>query len=94
VTRIAMIVPLVEGTGERAQALFRSDPPLDPAALAIEKQDVFVTDSEIAFVFESSEGGFPERLGGFHSWVAAPEWREILAGKPHFGSGWLFMVAT
>ena len=82
-TRIAMIVPLVEGTGERARALFRSDPPLDPAALAIEKQEVFVTDSEIAFVFETSDRGILERLTGPTSWVAAPEWREIVAGKPH-----------
>lgn len=83
VTRIAMIVPLVEGTGERARALFRSDPPLDPAALAIESQEVFVTDSEIAFVFETSDRGILERLAGPTSWVAAPEWREIVAGKPH-----------
>ena len=64
VTRIAMIVPLVEGTGERARALFRSDPPLDPAALAIESQEVFVTDSEIAFVFETSDRGILEHLAG------------------------------
>ena len=83
VTRIAVIVPLVEGAGERARALFRSDPPLDPAALAIEKQEVFVTDSEIAFVFETSDRGILERLAGPTSWVAAPEWRDIVAGKPH-----------
>jgi hypothetical protein len=91
VTRIAMIVPLVEGAGERARALFRSDPPLDPAALAIERQEVFVTDSEIAFVFETSDGGIFERLGGPASWVDAPEWREIVAGKPHLarvGCSW------
>jgi hypothetical protein len=82
-TRIAMIVPLVEGSGERARALVSSDPPLDPAAFAIEKQEVFVTDSEIAFVFETSDRGILERLAGPTSWVAAPEWREIVAGKPH-----------
>ena len=82
-TRIAMIVPLVEGTGERARALFGSDPPLDPAALAIEKQEVFVTDSEIAFLFETSDRGILERMAGPTSWVAEPEWREIVAGKPH-----------
>jgi hypothetical protein len=82
-TRIAMIVPLVEGTGERARALIGSAPPLDPAALAIEEQEVFVTDSEIAFVFETSDHGILERLAGTTSWVAEPQWREIVAGKPH-----------
>jgi hypothetical protein len=83
VTRIAMIVPLVKGAGERARALIGSDPPLDPAALAIEEQEVFVTDNEVAFVFETSDRGILERLAGHTSWVAAPEWREIVAGKPH-----------
>jgi hypothetical protein len=83
VTRIAMIVPLVEGTGERARALFGSHPPLDPAGLPIERQEVFVTDSEIAVVFETSDSGILERLATPTSWIAAPEWREIVAGKPH-----------
>jgi hypothetical protein len=82
-TRIAMIVPLAEGAGERARALVSSDPPLDPAALAIEKQEVFVTDNEIAFVFETSDRGILERLAEPSSWVAAPQWRQIVAGKPH-----------
>jgi hypothetical protein len=83
VTRIAMIVPLVEGAGERARALIASFPPLDPP-LGIEEQEVFVTESEIAFVFETSDRGILERLGaGPTSWVGAPEWREIVAGKPH-----------
>jgi hypothetical protein len=83
VTRIAMIVPLVKGAGERARAIIGSDPPLDAAALAIKEQEVFVTDSEIAFVFETSDRGILERLAGPTSWVAAPEWREIVAGEPH-----------
>jgi hypothetical protein len=83
VTRIAMIVPLVKGAGVRARALIGSNPPLDPAAMAIEEQEVFVTDSEIAFVFETSDRGILERLAGPTSWVAAPEWRELMAGKPH-----------
>ena len=78
-----MIVPLVNGAGKRARALIGSDPPLDPAALAIEEQEVFVTDSEIAFVFETTDRGILERLAGRTSWVTAPEWREIVAGKPH-----------
>jgi hypothetical protein len=82
-TRIAMIVPLVEGTGERARALIGSAPPLDAAALAIVEQEVFVTDSEVAFVFETSDHGILDRLVGPTSWVAEPEWREIVAGKPH-----------
>jgi hypothetical protein len=70
-----MIVPLVEGAGERARALFGSHPPLDPARLALENQEVFVTDSEIAVVFETSDHGILERLGAPTSWSAAPEWR-------------------
>jgi hypothetical protein len=84
VTRIAMIVPLLKGAGERARALIGSGPPFDPAALAIEEQEVFVTDSEIAFVFETSDRGIVERLGRTPtSWVGAAEWREIVAGPPH-----------
>jgi hypothetical protein len=79
-----MIVPLIEGAGERARALIASGPPVDPAAWAIEEHEVFVTDSEIAFVFETSDGGILQRVGGgLPLWVGAPEWREIVAGKPH-----------
>ena len=78
-----MIVPLIEGAGERARALFCSDPPLDPAAYAIEKQEVFVTESEIAFVFETSDRGTLERRDAATSWACAPDWREIVAGEPH-----------
>jgi hypothetical protein len=84
VTRIAMIVPLADGAGDRARALIEAGPPVDPAAWAIEEQQVFVTDSEIAFVFETADGGILERLGsGPTLWANAPEWREIATGTPH-----------
>jgi hypothetical protein len=79
-----MIVPLVHGAGDRARALIAAGPPVDPAAWAIEEQQVFVTDSEIAFVFETADGGILERLGsGPTLWATRSEWREIAAGTPH-----------
>jgi hypothetical protein len=90
VTRIAMIAPLVEGVRDRARALIASEPPVDPAAWAIEENAV--TDSEIAGVFETTGGRILERLEGSPtSWIGAPEWREIVAGlafEPTPGPGY------
>jgi hypothetical protein len=86
VTRIAVIVPLVGGAGDRARALIAAGPPVDPASWPIEEQQVFVTDSEVAFVFETDDEGILSRLvGGPILWAAA-EWSEIAAEAPHVAS--------
>jgi hypothetical protein len=85
-----MIAPLVEGVRDRARALIASEPPVEPAAWAIEENAV--TDSEIAGVFETTGGRILERLEGSPtSWIGAPEWREIVAGlafEPTPGPGY------
>lgn len=83
-TRVAVIVPLVEGAGDRARALLASGPPFDPAAWDLEDHHVFATDSEVVFVFEANDEGVLERLAGNSAfWAARSEWKEIVAGAPH-----------
>lgn len=83
-TRVAVIVPLVEGAGDRARALLAAGPPFDPASWELEGHYVFATDSEVVFVFEAYDDGILERLAGNSiSWAVASEWTEIVAGAPH-----------
>jgi hypothetical protein len=83
-TRVAVIVPLVEGAGDRARALLATGPPFDPAAWELEEHHVFATDSEVLFVFEAYDDKVLERLAGNSAFLAAKsEWMEIVAGAPH-----------
>lgn len=86
-SRVAVIVPLVEGAGDRARALLAAGPPFDPATWDLEAHHVFATDREVVFVCEASDDGLFERLTGNSTfWAAKSEWTEIIAGAPHIAS--------
>lgn len=83
-TRVAVIVPLIEGAGDRARALLAAGPPFDPATWELEEHHVFATNSEVVFVFEAYDDGVLERLVRNSTlWASTSEWTEIVAGAPH-----------
>lgn len=84
-TRVAVILPLVEGSGDRARTLLAAGPPLDPKTWELDEYHVFATDTEVVFVFEASGAGALELFAADSSLWAA-EWPEILAGKPQIAS--------
>jgi hypothetical protein len=83
VSRLTIVVPLQQGTRERARALLAKGPPFDPEAAGLERHQAFVTDDEAIFVFESNDQEAVMRLAEDPSlWAAAAGWSDLVAGPP------------
>jgi hypothetical protein len=82
-SRAVVVLPLREGTSERAADLLRGGPPFDPEEVGLERHHVFLTDEEAVFVFEADSQGAAERLiAGGAFWSAASAWKDLVAGPP------------
>jgi hypothetical protein len=79
---IAIIVPLREGTREVASEFLAEGPPFDPKLLGLTRHRVFLTDSEVVFVFET-EG----ELSTLDHILAEPEFWSIASAWEHLASG-------
>ena len=83
-SRLVLVVPLEEGAATRARELLRDGPPFELETTHLERHEVFLTDYEAVFVFETAgeapalelEAGDPPRR------KAAAAWREVMAGRP------------
>ena len=83
-SKLVVVAPLRDGARESARLLIADGPPFDPAASALERHEVYLTEREAVFVFEGPEPRAEvERLIGDPGvWRAASAWRECLAGRP------------
>lgn len=83
-TRIAVVVPIKEHLCPIARSLVADGPPFDPDLAGLARHEVFVTDTEVVFVFETPDGsdGLDRILGEPWLWRAAAEWAEVIAGPP------------
>jgi hypothetical protein len=82
--RVVLVVPLKEDAVEDARALVSAGPPFDPGERALQRHEVFFTDSEAVFLFEGPDAGqVVQRLARDPgAWRAALRWRRLLAGAP------------
>lgn len=82
--RAMVVVPLKPGTRERAQELVESGPPFDAERIGLSRHDVFLSDEEAIFLFETEGGSRPleELLEEPDVWRAASAWHDIVAGPP------------
>lgn len=81
--RIAVVVPLREGSLEAVELLLANGPPFDPDALELGRHDVLVTESEAIFLFESArQGALEDLLSQSGLWERAAAWHEHLGGPP------------
>ena len=85
--RIAIVGRLLPGMEGRAEKILSQGPPFDLASAGFERHSVFISDSEVVFVFEGDEvewklddvvsdyfrAGLQQALG---------QWRELLDGEP------------
>lgn len=53
--RMVLVARLKEGAHERAESLLKQGPPFDPEELRFHRHGVYLTQSEIVFVFEAAE---------------------------------------
>jgi hypothetical protein len=83
--RLAIVLPLKQGAWEKVRALLEVGPPFDPSAIqGLDRHEVFLTATEVVFLFESSRG--TDALAAFLSrpeiCQAASAWHEHLEGPP------------
>ena len=84
-SRAVVVVPLLEGSREKASELLRGGPPFDPEEVGLERHQVFVTDDEVVFLFEADDLDAAERLVADETfWNAAKAWRDLVAGPPRW----------
>jgi hypothetical protein len=82
-SRVVIVVPLQQGSRERARVLLGNGPPFDPDAAGLERHHVFLTDHEAVFVFEADELDAVERLASDQTlWEALAGWSDLVAGPP------------
>jgi hypothetical protein len=81
---LAVVLPVAEGRSDVVAEFLAEGPPFDPEAVGLERHQVFATDREIIFVFESDEGmeAFERILNENELWDILPAWEHNLAGEP------------
>jgi hypothetical protein len=83
--RLLVVLPLKPGSSDAVRALLESGPPFDPDAIGgLDRHEVFLTSSEVVFLFESRSGldALTAVITQPTVWQAASSWREHLGGSP------------
>jgi hypothetical protein len=82
--RFAVVLPLREYAHAAVRVLLAAGPPFDPDALDLDRHQVFLTQSEAVFTFESGLGAdaLEALLQDPKLWQSAAAWHEQLAGPP------------
>jgi hypothetical protein len=83
-SRLVLVVPLREGTTARVRDLLREGPPFELETTHLERHEVFLTEHEAVFVFETA-GEAPAlelEAGNPRLRQAAAAWRECMADPP------------
>lgn len=81
---VAVVAPLKYGAYQDAKRLIEDGPPFDPAGTPLIRHEVFLSDSEVVFIFEGPDvsDAVAQLAVDPSVWRAAGEWADVLAGKP------------
>jgi hypothetical protein len=83
-SRLVVVVPLRDGARKRAEELLEKGPPFDVTTTRLCRHEVFLTDSEVIFDFETPGAEPPLELRvedpALHE--VAEAWSEVMAGSP------------
>ena len=82
--RTAVVVPLKPEAHDAVQSLLAAGPPFDPEGLGLDRHEVFLTPSEVVFVFESPLGSkaLEALLAQPGLWQSAAAWHVHVSGPP------------
>lgn len=89
-SRVAVVVPLKYGAYYEAKQLIASGPPFDLEGSPLTAHDVFLSDTEVVFVFEGPDvsDAVTEIVADPSVWRAAGTWADLLAGRPRVADAW------
>jgi hypothetical protein len=82
--RVAVVLPLREGSAEAVRLLLAHGPPFDPERIGLERHEVFLGSTEAVFLFESDLGAcvLEPLLAEPALWERAAAWVEHVDGPP------------
>ncbi|MGH3023961.1 MAG: hypothetical protein ACRDNI_09920 [Gaiellaceae bacterium] len=82
-SELVLVLPLREGARAKARELLEQGPPFDLDQTRFERHQVFLTDSEVVFVFDAPGERATLELSTEDPslWKAAAAWRECIAGR-------------
>jgi hypothetical protein len=85
--QVAIVARLKDGAEPRAAELLAKGPPFDPAERGFERHTVYLSATEVVFVFEGHEvdSTLDEMIGEPFSWLlsaALNEWRTLVDESP------------
>ena len=83
-SRLVVVVPLVDGARGRVEELLSQGPPFEIEATRLSRHEVFLTDHEVIFDFETPGSEPPIALEAEDPvlYEAAEAWHSVMAGKP------------
>jgi hypothetical protein len=84
VGRLVVVVPLKAGAAEKARELLAKGPPFDLEASEFDRHEVYVSESEAVFLFETPGPSATLKLPGDDPslWKVAAAWQPLIADKP------------
>jgi len=79
-----VVVPLQEGKHELVREFLAEGPPFDPGGIGLERHEVFLTEREAVFLFESPKGArvLERLLAEPELWDVASAWQHSAAEMP------------
>ena len=82
--QVAIVVPLKTQCVERAKELVAKGPPFDPAALGLDRHQIFVNEREALFIFSGPNvrAKLQQATRNPSLWLAGLAWRACIAGPP------------
>ena len=85
--QVAIVARLKDGAEPRAAELLEQGPPFDPAERGFERHAVYLSATEVVFVFEGPEVDaiLDDLVGEPFSWLlsaALDDWRPLIDGQP------------
>ncbi len=84
--RIVVVIPLREGVQDQVRAVLDSGPPFDLEQSGLRRHEVFLTEREALFVFETAdESALRSLLADPGVWAAATVWGEFADGPARLG---------
>jgi hypothetical protein len=84
--RIVVVLPLREGVHDEVCGLLDRGPPFDPEQAGLRQHQVFLTDHEVVFFFDTLDERALERFfSDTNVWAAAGVWGEYAGGPVRIG---------
>lgn len=82
--RVELLVPIKRESCAEVRRLIANGPPFDPAELGLDRHDVYVSDTQVWFVFEGTcvHDTLQRTLTDAGVWRAGLAWRSCISGRP------------